>query len=177
MFDLRMLSTEEREEYDGIVYDATHDANGKAWPTAEFGPRFRDGMERAEAAGRQWPRWLMDDMVDAGLQRRAKEWLKQREFVSIADGESKVITKAAHMGVWRKSGGSAGFQQVLWSDMTIQDLLGLIGAASKRRESEAVNISMAKRLLKLCKSHGVHSVSDALKLEGVELDEFLRRSA
>jgi hypothetical protein len=177
MFDLRMLSTEERAEYDQIVYDAIHDGNGEVRPTAEFGSRFRQGLEHAESIGRTWPRWLMDEMVDTGLQRRAKEWLKAQEFVSISNGKSGIITKAARIGVLRRFGASSGYQQVLWSELTVDDLIEVVESASKRRRAEAVNISTARRLLALCRTHHVSTVGEALDLEGASLNEFLGRSA
>lgn len=40
-----------------------------------------------------------------------------------------------------------------------------------------LDLEIAIRLLRLCAKHGVKSVADALDLEGIDLDEFLRRSA
>jgi len=177
MFDLRMLSPEERQSYDEIVYDAIHDESGNVRPTAEFGSRFLAGLEDAEKFGHQWPRWLISDVAEAGLQRRAKEWLKQKDVISIADGESAFVTKAARMGVLRRNGEAVGYQQVFWSDMTVGDLLGVIGSATKRREADGINIITAQRLLDLCGAHGVSTVSEALDLEGASIDEFLGRSA
>ena len=179
MFEMRYLSSEEREEYDRIFYDATHDDSGAARPTREFGHRLREGLEAALATGRKWPQWLLDELIESGLKRRGTEWLKQSEFVNVADGESVVVKKSARMGIIRPltEDGDRAYQQVLWQDMSTRELLQVIRAANNRRKAEGMNIATAKRLFDLCEKHGVDLVSDALKLEGVELDEFLRRSA
>lgn len=177
MFDLRMLSALERQRYDRIVYEATHAEDGTVRPTVEFGARFLAALQDAEKFGDSWPGWLIADVAEAGLQRRAKEWLKQKDVVSVADGESAFVSKSARMGVLRRSEGGAGYQQVLWTDMTVEDLLAVIDAAAKRRKAEGVNIITAKRLVDLCEKHSATTVSEALDLEGIDLDEFLRRSA
>ncbi|WP_433568092.1 hypothetical protein ACQP1O_42830 (plasmid) [Nocardia sp. CA-151230] len=175
---MRYLTSEERAEYDQIFYDATHDAVGDARPTREFGDRLKAGLDSALAAGRRWPQWLLDDLIETGLKRRGTNWLKQSELVNIADGESVVIKKSARMGVMRPSEeGDRAYQQVLWQDMSNRDLMQIIRAANSRRKADGMNIATARKLLDLCEKHGVDTVTVALKLEGASLEEFLRRSA
>lgn len=178
MFEMRYLSAEERTEYDQIFYDATHDG-GVVLPTRDFGERLRIALESALQSGRRWPQWLMDDLVEEGLKRRGKEWLKESEVISIAAGESAFVNKSARIGVERAQdeSGDRAYQQVLWSDLTENELRRIIQSASNRRKAEAITVSTATRLLKLCQKHAVTTVSEALALEGVSLDEFLGRAA
>lgn len=179
MFEMRYLSAAERAEYDQMFYDATHDASGVVLPTREFGERLRMVLEGALQSGRSWPQWLLDDLIEAGLKRRGKDWLKESEVISIANGESVFVSKSARIGVERvqEGGGDRAYQQVLWRELTENELRQIIRTASNRRKAEGITISTAKRLLKLCKKHGVDNVSAALALEGVTLDEFLGRAA
>lgn len=175
MFEKRYLSPDERAEYDQIFYDATHDASGNVLPTRAFGERLRHGLEGALQSGRAWPQWVLDDAVESALQRRGKDWLKDSEVITIANGKSAFVNKSARIGVERdqEGGGDRAYQQVLWDDLTEAELLQIIRAANSRRKAEGITISTAKKLLNLCKKHGVVTVAEALKAEGVGLDEFL----
>lgn len=175
MFNLRMLSPEERAEYDALLFDATHDELGEVLPTKEFGPRMRDALAAALAAGREWVQWLMDDDLESAFQRRAKVWLRESETVDVSGGESVIMRKSARMGVRRKieATGESLFRQIRWEDLTVEDLWQILKSASARRASEAVTIATARRFLDLCEEQQAQSTRAALKASGQSLDDFL----
>lgn len=116
---------------------------------------------------------LLADAAEQGLQIRAKKWLRESEIVETATGDA-IVKKSARIGVRRKVGdGQIGFQQSLWRDMTVNELLQVIKAAGKRREADAVNISIARKLVDLCIKHDTELVEEALEREGTTLDDFL----
>jgi len=150
----RSMSTEDRAEYDELMYAAGLDGVGKPLPSHEIGERVRDALNTAaDQSHRQWARLLLDDIERAGALARWKHWYRRREVIEVGEGDAKltvVTTKAAAMAV-RKSeaDGRSYYQTTFWEDMTRDELAQIITGSSKRVVAEQRSIMVARRLLTL----------------------------
>ena len=59
--DRRMLSAEERAEYDALLYEAGYDTDGQRRPSGEIGDRMHRLLADAVQAGRTWAGYVIDD--------------------------------------------------------------------------------------------------------------------
>lgn len=169
-----ILSPAEREEYDGLMYDAGHDEHGNLLPSGEIKERMHGLLLDAVQAGRTWAQFVLDDDAREGHLKRHKRWRDRKEFVSTAFGGG-FATKPAAMSIRRVStaDASAVWQPTLWQDMTRAELLQIVTGSQMRARAEQVTISIARRLIALLDETGAESVSTALEAKGTSIDEFL----
>lgn len=169
----RMLSDEERAEYDALLYDATHHRDGSRRKSAEVGERFRDLLRDARQAGREWAGWVMDDAMLSGLLKAANRWCKERQVIETPIGE-RLVTKPAAYGIRRKTADGVMEQLTLgWGEMTEADLDQLIAARTTQILAESDTVTVAKKLKALLVSTGKTPVSEALASLGISLESYL----
>lgn len=143
-----ILTPEERDEYDAILYDAGY-VNDKPRPSHEIGRNIVALLVDAEQAGREWARWVLADFREAGALAKFGKWRKQRDVVTVA-GKSYTVDKPAAMGVRKRAeDGTTYYQATLWADMTRDELEQIIARSARQIESEGQTIATAKRLLLL----------------------------
>lgn len=173
----RMLSDEERAEYDALLYDATHHRDGARRKSAEVGDRFRELLHDAAQSGRQWADWVMDDAMIAGLLKAANRWCKERQVIETPIGE-RLVTKPAAYGIRRKTTDGVMEQLTLgWGEMTEADLDQLIAARTTQILAESDTVTIAKRLKALLVRTGKAPVAEALAALGMDLETFLAQAA
>lgn len=168
----RMMSSEERAEYDDLLYDATHYEDGEKRPSKDRGHRLHDLLVDAEKAERPWATWVREAGEVRGLSGLAGEFLKLQEVIQTPIGE-RVVTKSAVMGVKRIAKGHVEDQQVLWEEMTRDDLQHVIQLAAKHATAARDRIAIGRMLLGLLDETGMNSVPLALESIGKTFDEFL----
>lgn len=173
-----ILSPEERDEFDALMYEAGFDEHGKPRPSHEISARVVEMLRTAaDQAHRPWARYVLEDMTTSGAMARWRGWSKRREVVTVA-GASYVTTKAAAMGVRKQSTeGHTYYQMTFWADMTRDELRQVIDRSAKEVESERQTIALAGRLLKLLdRAPEAKTVHEAVESLGIDLDEYLGKS-
>lgn len=170
----KILTSEEREEFDTLLYDAGYDPDGKPFPSHLIGPRAVASLLAAVQAQREWAQWVLDDMTTSGALKRWRKWNKQRDVITVK-GKSYTVTKPAAIGVRRRDpAGKAYFQPVLWEDLTRDELEQIIARSAKQIDSERSTIATAKRLLKLMtRVPEANKVSEAAAAVGTTTEAFL----
>ena len=168
-----ILSQEERDEYDSILYDAGY-VNDKPRPSSEIGPAIVRLLDDAERAGRVWARWVLDDYTATGALAKFRKWSKQRDVVTVA-GKSYTVTKPAAVGVRKRAeDGTTFYQATLWQDMTRDELEQIIARSAKQIESEGQTIAIAKRLLALLgRVPEATTVGEAMATLGLDTEAYL----
>lgn len=168
-----ILTPEEREEYDQMLYEAGY-ADDKPRPSSQIGPALVALLDEACQAGREWARWVLDDFTESGALAKFRKWSKQRDVVTVA-GKSYTVTKPAAMGVRKRAeDGSTYYQATFWEDMTREELEQVIARAAKVMESEARTIALAKRLLALlARVPEASTVSEAAEALGLTTETYL----
>lgn len=173
----RMLSDEERAEYDALLYEATHHSDGKRRKTREIGPRLQTLLNDAEQAGRRWAGWVLDDALLTGLQATARKWSSTREVIETIIGE-RIVRKPAAYGIRRaRSDGGQDFLRAGWGEMTAEDLDQLISSRGAQIAAERDTVTIARKLKKLLTETGKTPVSVALESLGVDLTTYLASAA
>ncbi|MEV8636560.1 hypothetical protein AB0395_33425 [Streptosporangium sp. NPDC051023] len=170
----RMLSSEERAEYDALLHEAGYDDNGVQRPAHEIKDRMHKLLQDAVQAGRSWAEYVLDDDVREGHHKRFKRWDRVRQVVTTRYGE-RVIKRSALMSLRRRDSvsGRTYWQGTFYPDMTREDLLDVINGCEVRISSERITIATARRLVALLDETGVATVTEALKSRGVELETYL----
>lgn len=171
----RMLSDDERSEYDALFYAATHYKDGKRRKSAEIGREMLRLLRDAEQAERPWANWVMEDALVDGLRSKAIRWCNAKEIVETIIG-GRVVKKAAAYGIRKRDAetGRTEWTRPIWPDMGRDELIQVISASVVRSAAEAELAATARRLLKLVDETGAETVADALELKEVTLEEFLR---
>lgn len=170
----RMLSPEERAEYDALFHEAGYDEYGEQRPAHEIKERVHGLLQDAVRAGRTWAGYVIDDDVREGHLKRFKGWDRTRQVVSTRYGE-RVVKRSAVMSLRRRNSetGRTYWQGTLYPDMTREDLLDVINGCEVRIGSERITIATARKLLVLLDETGGSTVRDALDARGLELQEYL----
>lgn len=177
MFTRKMLSDEERSEYDAIFQSACYDELGDFRRTADAALLLLQSVRDAIQAQRTWASYLHDSFVMIGYQSAARRWQnEQRKHKTIIDG--KLVTKKDAIRLSKITDtGTALYQTSLLEDATSEDLEQIIQSASVRVASERATIRDAMRLLDLIEETGETTVRGALKRVNKTLDEFLTATA
>ncbi|MPZ66199.1 MAG: hypothetical protein GEU83_12020 [Pseudonocardiaceae bacterium] len=170
----RMLSSEEREEYDELFYYGTHYRDGKRRKPAEIGPKLLDLLRDAEQARKPWASWTLEDALTDGLRAKGNQWCNTKEIV-LAHLGGKIVRKAAAYGTRARNpkSGKSEWQRPLWEHMSRDDLIQVIEASTVRSAAEDELRAVARRLLALVDETGSGTVPEALEAKGVTLAEFL----
>lgn len=170
----RMLSPEERAEYDGLFHEAGYDEHGEQRPAHEIKEHVHRLLKEAVGAGRTWAAYVIDDDARHGHLKRFKAWDRTRQVVSTRYGE-RVVKRSAVMSLRRRDSesGRLYWQGTFYPDMTREDLLDVINGCQVRIGSERITIATARRLLALLNETGTATVDEALKMRGVDLEEYL----
>jgi hypothetical protein len=174
-----ILSSEERAEYDVLLYEAGFDEAGKPRPSHEIGQRVLEMLRSAAyQAQRAWAGYVLEDIAEAGALARWRNWSKRREMVIVA-GQSYVTTKASAMGVRKQDeDGRTFYQATFWQDMTREELHQIMDRSTKQAESEKQTIALARKLLALLdRAPEAQTVADASKALGVDLAAYLAEAA
>lgn len=169
----RTLTPEERNEYERLVYDATHNDDGTARASSQIGPELHRLLVDAEQAHREWATWVREDAEISGLREVGKKWMREKEVITTRIG-TRTVTKPAAYAIRKQSAsGKSAFQPTLWPDMTGVELKQLVASAGVRINAERDTIATARRLLDLIEQTGAEPVSVALERIGMSLEEFL----
>lgn len=169
----KMMSAEERAELDELLFEATHDVSGNQRPTAEFGYELQSLLSDADRAARPWAEWVIDSANLRGFTAICKGFLKQKTFIHTSFGD-RIVTKSAFIGVKRNDTSGDPFdQQVLWEDLSRDDLQHVVRLAAKHATAARDRIAIGRLLLELLDQTGLDSVSAALAMTHKTLDEFL----
>lgn len=170
----RMLSPEERAEYDALLHEAGYDEAGEQRPAHEIKERMHRLLQEAVQAHRTWAGYVLDADVREGHHRRFKGWDRARQVVNTRHGE-RVVRRSAVMSLRRRDpdNGRTYWQGTFYADMTRQDLLDVVNGAEVRIGSERITIAMARRLVALLDETGAATVATALETRGVELETYL----
>lgn len=172
MFNPNHLPPEERQVYEDALFDAIVLPAGDCRPTHEAGQRLFDALEHL-ASTYEWAHDLIAESARQMLGARARKWAKAQELIDTPFGE-RIVTKSARLAAKRRNkDGIKQDQLVLWENATTADLTDLINRNSQMRDGLQVDISIAIRLLRLCREYGVESVHEALNAAGMSLQEFL----
>lgn len=123
-------------------------------------------------AGHAWTDDLIQHAAEQGLQKVAKEWLKESQFIQTRHGE-RLVKKPAVVGIRKAINGEIGFQQTLWESLTLEQLWQKVTEGETQMASIGITVETAKRLIRLCISHNAEDVATALDREGTTLDAFL----
>lgn len=177
MFTRKMLSDEERAEYDAMFEAACYDAAGSFRSTREAAPILLGSIKDAIQAHRVWASYLHDSFVMIGYQAAVRRWQnEQKKHKTLIDG--KLVSKKDAIRLTKiVEGGRSAFQTSFIEDATAEDLQELIEATSTRVRSDRATIRDYTRMLDLIESTGESTVRGALKRVGKTLDEFLTESA
>ncbi|MBB2914905.1 hypothetical protein FHS43_006217 [Streptosporangium becharense] len=170
----RMLSPEERAEYDALLHEAGYDDNGEQRPAHEIKERMHRLLQDAVQAHRTWAGYVLDADVREGHHRRFKGWDRARQVVSTRHG-GRVVKRSAVMSLRRRDpdNGRTYWQGTFYPDMTREDLLDVINGSEVRIGSERITIATARRLVALLDETGAATVAEALEARGVELETYL----
>jgi hypothetical protein len=173
--DRRMLSTEERAEYDALLYEAGYDETGQRRPSGEIGDRMHRLLADAVQAGRTWAGYVIDDDARTGHVSRFKRWDKVRTPMEV-NSQSVIVKRSAVMGVVRRDTetGAAYHQQALYVEMTWGELVGVLEGAQGRIASDRITVGICKKLLAL-KLRAPESIgpADACGRLGVDMYDYL----
>jgi uncharacterized Ntn-hydrolase superfamily protein len=169
-----LLGTEERAEYDDLMWNARFYDDGKSRPSHEIADRMHDLLEDAIQAGRQWAQWVMDDDARAGHLARSKKWDRSRRFIHTREGDA-IVKRSAVMAIQRRNPDT---QETFWSDtewvdMTVDDLTQVVTESRRRQESARETVAIARRLMRLINEAGAKTVGGALEQRGMSIDEYL----
>lgn len=175
MSDIRkMLSGEERAEYDDLMYTARFYDDGKSRPSHEIGERMHKLLLDAVQAGKTWAEWVLDDDVRAGHLARSKKWDRVRRYVLTRRGPV-IVRRSAVMAIMRRHPitQEPGWFDTEWVDMDTEELLQVIAGARHRLESAKETVATARQLLRLIDETGADTVGEALEQRGLSIDEYL----
>lgn len=169
-----MLGTEERAEYDALVFEAGFDATGKRRPSHEIGEHFHNLLLDAIQAKRPWAQWVMDEDARAGHIRRFKGWDRTRHPVRTRHGE-KVVRLSGVQALRRRDPETEAmfWQDTSLEDMTIDDLDSVIEGMSSRIAPLMYNRETARSLRALVTECETVTVGEALLSLGLTMDEYL----
>ena len=174
MFNPNRLTPEERQVYEDMLYDAIVLPDGSCRPTIEAGQRMFDALEHA-ASTYEWAHELIATAARKSLGSTARDWAKSQDLIDTPFGQ-RTVTKSARLAVKRRNKDGARVDQLmLWEAATTADLTALINRNAQMRDGLEVDISIAVKLLRLCRNHGVENVHDALNAEGTDLQSYLGR--
>ncbi|WP_331723459.1 hypothetical protein [Streptomyces atratus] len=170
----RNLPPEERAEYDDLFHSAAYDEDGKQLPAHEIKKRAHTLLQEAAAAGKVWASYVIDDDARDGHLRRFKQWDRARQVVHTKHGD-RVVRRSAVMSLRRKNAetGQLYYQGTFYDDMTRNDLLDVISESGSRISADRDTIETARRLLHLVDDTRAATVSQALKVRGLELESYL----
>ena len=88
MFTRKMLSDEERAEYDAMFEAACYDAAGSFRSTREAAPILLGSIKDAIQAHRVWASYLHDSFVMIGYQAAVRRWQnEQKKHKTLIDGK------------------------------------------------------------------------------------------
>lgn len=173
--DRKHLSPEEREEYDALLYEAGYDESGDRRPSSEIGDRMHKLLGDAVQAGRIWAGYVVDDDACAGHLTRFKRWDKGRTLMEV-NHQSVIVKRAAVMGVRRRDAetGVIYHQQVIYPEMTWDELVGVMESAQVRIASDRITVGTCTKLLVL-KMRCPESVgpADACAQLGIDMQSYL----
>lgn len=173
--DRKMLSAEERAEYDALLYEAGYDETDRRRPSGEIGERMHQLLTDALQAGRVWAGYVIDDDARRGHLARFKRWDKANHVMNVNDG-TVIVPRAAVMGIRRRDveTGAIVHQQALFSEMTWDDLIGVLESAQGRIASDRITVGVCKKLLAL-KLRSPESVgpAEACELLGIDMQGYL----
>lgn len=169
-----MLSSEERAEYDDLMYTARFYDDGKSRPSGEIGDRMHALLLDAVKANRPWAEWVLEDDVRAGHRLRSKKWDRVRRYVLTKKGEV-IAKRSAVMAILRRHPitQEPGWFDTEWTDMDTDELLQVIAGARQRLESAKESVAIARRLLRLIDETGAETVGEALEQRGLSINEYL----
>jgi hypothetical protein len=173
--DRRMLSAEERAEYDTLLYEAGYDEDGQRRPSGEIGERMQRLLVDATQAGRTWAGYVIDDDACRGHLARFKRWDKARHILTV-NHESVIVPRAAVMGVKRRDPETGGVvhQQALFAEMTWAELAGVLESAQGRIASDRITVAICKKLLALAlRCPGSEGPADACAQLGMDMQSYL----
>lgn len=156
-----MLSPNERDEL--------HDMLADAWKQSSRAPMVADSLKTmlddAEQAGRTWAKHVLEDALDAGLQKMAKDWRKRN---STADTKKGPVSLTA--GVMK----SGHYEQLELIQCDRDQLVAKLEERQKQLNSSSRNAALLRRLLTIYDQHPkAPTLGAAMKLAGVSIDEVL----
>lgn len=173
--DRKMLSQEEREEYDALLFEAGYDEAGGRRPSGEIGDRMHALLIDAVQAGRPWAGYVIDDDARRGHLARFKRWDKARHILTV-NHESVIVPRAAVMGVKRRDPGTGEMvhQQALFAEMSWVELAGVMESAQGRIASDLITVGTCKKLLALAlRCPGSSGPTEACERLGLDLHAYL----
>lgn len=174
----RLLSKEERAEYDSLFFSAKFYDDGTARPSHEIGDRMHELLLDAIQAGRLWAQWVMDDNARSGHIKALKAWDRQRQPVSTKVGD-QIVKRSSVQAVKRLDQETKAmfWEDTKWVDMSPDDLAQIINGSEQRIQSSKEVAGIARSLLALVNSTGAKTVAEALQAKGVSIDDYLTGSA
>lgn len=169
------LSPEERVEFDAMYEQAGLDMFGKARPSDEIKSRLLSMLQDAVQAGRKWAGYVLDDAVEEGLFKSWKDWNNEQERMRVYYN-GVIVPARAVRGTRRRNQdtGRTVHQQVLWREMSWEQVRQQLDDSRTRIAAEQITISIAARLLEL-KLRCPESTGplDACERLGLDFDTYL----
>lgn len=173
--DWKMLSPEEREEYDALLYEAGYDEVGNRLPSRLIGDRMHTLLADAVQAGRVWASYVIDDDARTGHLSRFKKWDKAKHPINVKHG-TVIVPRAAVMGVKRRdpATGAVVHQLALFAEMSWDELVGVLESTQSRIASARITVGMCTKLLALkLRSPESAGPGDACDRLGVDMEDYL----
>jgi len=173
--NVKALSIDERIEWQQLLSDAL---NGDRQATEMAVSRALHMMDQAERAGRQWPEEVRRQAVRASLKDSLKAQAKSEDSV-LVDYHGRLVAKDRRRGVRTLvEGGKRVFQQRLIDEMTWDEFETWASMNNEQIEGLLVNREVANALAALhVKYPETETVSEALALDGISLDDLLAGAA
>lgn len=143
---LKYLSPEERDEWAELL-DAS--LNGQRQADWQAVGRLEAALVQADQAGRAWPDLVRRQWAREGMRIALKERLRSAATVQVGyDG--RIVTKPARRGVVvEREDGSSGWQQVLFEDMTWEELAQARDLNREQIRALTINDVVTSKLLAL----------------------------
>lgn len=174
----RMMTADERAEYDALVERACFDPLGKPYKTGEAADRLRLALDDAEQAHRPWAEWVRADALFAGLSSLATKARAQKR-ITTNDGASGKAPRQGINSLRRITpSGVVEWQPKLIDDMSRDEVAELLDLSVRRQKGNRTTVRTHKAILKLMDRHpGAATVRDALAAEGMTMDDYLASAA
>jgi hypothetical protein len=169
---IKQLSPEERGEYAEMLDSALNGSRQADQPAID---RMESFMAQADRTGRDWPSLLYRYWQREGIRSALKAHAKSQSRALVAYN-GNLITKDTRRGVtrWNPTAGREVWQQVLFEDMTWEELDQYRKRNAEQIESLRINEVMAVKLdaLRVLAPESV-GVKDACEQLGTSIETVL----
>lgn len=156
-----MLTNEERVEYEQMLTDAWGNSTRAVTVAGELETMLSDAVQ----AGRPWAEHVLADALAAGLQKFAKDWLKQQR---------KADTKKGPVSLTAGVVADGNYVQLELVDCNLAQLKEKLHERTSQLKAASRNAKVLRALIDVYDRHPkAKTLAAALRAEGVTLDQVL----